>query len=181
MTAGEDAGGDKRGKQAAALLIVTTEDYPALDLRVDDHAEPLRELWRLYDKSLERFQPFVSCLPSRDNAAGVLDRNRIEAEIVRFAGQPAGTRRTPGAPSGLKSFSPPPPPPRGSPRFKAGPPRPLPPPERPPSLRSRQRRKRCASVSRRTPTFSIRRSRAPSWAASCSPRFATSCSTSTRN
>jgi uncharacterized Ntn-hydrolase superfamily protein len=84
MQAGEAAGGDKRGKQAAALLICTTEAYPALDLRVDDHTDPLDELNRLYVKSLERFQPFVTCLPSRERPAGVTDRSSIEAEIRRF-------------------------------------------------------------------------------------------------
>jgi uncharacterized Ntn-hydrolase superfamily protein len=84
MAAGEAAGGDKRGKQAAALLIYTTESYPALDLRVDDHAEPIAELFRLYEKSLERFQPFVSCLPRRDAPAGITDRAVIEAEVERF-------------------------------------------------------------------------------------------------
>ena len=84
LAAGERAGGDKRGKQAAALLIATTEDYPALDLRVDDHAEPIVELARLYEKSLERFQPFVACLPSRGTPAGIFDRALIEAEIARF-------------------------------------------------------------------------------------------------
>jgi len=84
LAAGERAGGDRRGKQAAALLIATTEDYPALDLRVDDHAEPIVELSRLYDKSLERFQPFVACLPSRRTPAGIFDRAVIEAEIARF-------------------------------------------------------------------------------------------------
>ena len=57
MRAGEAAGGDKRGKQAAALRIHAGEVYPGLDLRVDDHAEPLAELQRLYDVSLKRFQP----------------------------------------------------------------------------------------------------------------------------
>jgi uncharacterized Ntn-hydrolase superfamily protein len=84
LAAGEAAGGDKRGKQAAALLICTTEDYPALSLRVDDHAEPIAELRRLYAKSLERFQPFVACLPSRARPAGITDRAVIEAEIERF-------------------------------------------------------------------------------------------------
>jgi uncharacterized Ntn-hydrolase superfamily protein len=84
MDAGEAAGGDKRGKQAAALLIHTTEDYPFLSLRVDDHAEPLAELRRLYAVSLERFQPFVSCIPGSRNAAGITDRAAIEAEIARF-------------------------------------------------------------------------------------------------
>jgi uncharacterized Ntn-hydrolase superfamily protein len=84
MEAGEAAGGDKRGKQSIALLIVTTEAYPVLDIRVDDHPEPHAELRRLYAKSLERFQPFVACLPSRRNPAGIVDREAIEREIERF-------------------------------------------------------------------------------------------------
>jgi uncharacterized Ntn-hydrolase superfamily protein len=84
MEAGEAAGGDKRGKQAAALLICSAEAYPFLDLRVDDNPEPLTELLRLDVKSLERYQPFVACLPSRARPAGVTDRLQIEAEIERF-------------------------------------------------------------------------------------------------
>ena len=84
MEAGEAAGGDKRGKQAAALLICSAEAYPFLDLRVDDHPQPLTELLRLYVRSLERYQPFVACLPSRARPAGVTDRAQIEAEIERF-------------------------------------------------------------------------------------------------
>ena len=87
MAAGEAAGGDKRGKQAAALVIYTTEDYCSLDLRVDDHAEPLEELQRLYDKSLERFQPFSACLPSRHLPAGITDRALIEARVEGFKNQ----------------------------------------------------------------------------------------------
>ena len=84
MEAGEAAGGDKRGKQAAALIVCTTEVYPALDLRVDDHPEPIVELRRLYEKSLDRFQPFVACLPRRADPAGVTDRAAIEAAIECF-------------------------------------------------------------------------------------------------
>ena len=84
LEAGEAAGGDKRGKQAAALRIVTTEVYPILDLRVDDHVEPLVELRRLYERSLERFQPFVACLPTKANPGGITDRAVIEREIDRF-------------------------------------------------------------------------------------------------
>jgi uncharacterized Ntn-hydrolase superfamily protein len=85
MAAGEAAGGDKRGKQSAALRIHADEDHPALDLRVDDHAEPLAELQRLYEKSLERFQPFVACLPGRHDPVGVLQREAIEARVEAFA------------------------------------------------------------------------------------------------
>ena len=84
LDAGDAAGGDKRGKQAAALLIVTTEDYPFLTLRVDDHPEPFVELRRLYDKSLERFLPFTACLPRKAQPAGTTDRAEIEREIERF-------------------------------------------------------------------------------------------------
>ena len=91
LEAGEAAGGDKRGKQAAALRIITTEVYPVLDLRVDDHAEPLAELRRLYEKSFERFQPFVACLPSRANPGGITDRAEIERQIERFVAERRAT------------------------------------------------------------------------------------------
>jgi uncharacterized Ntn-hydrolase superfamily protein len=84
LQAGEDAGGDKRGKQAAALRIHTTESHPFLDLRVDDHAEPLMELARLYEVSLERYQPFWSCLASSADPVGITDRNVIEARVREF-------------------------------------------------------------------------------------------------
>jgi uncharacterized Ntn-hydrolase superfamily protein len=84
MQAGEAAGGDKRGKQAAALRIQGDEDRAELDLRVDDHAEPLLELQRLYDVSLERFQPFIACLAGRHDPVGELERGRIEARIAQF-------------------------------------------------------------------------------------------------
>ncbi len=90
LEAGDTAGGDKRGKQAAALLVVTTEDYPALTLRVDDHEEPFLELRRLYEKSLERFVPFLSCLATKARPAGITDRALIEAEIERFHAARAG-------------------------------------------------------------------------------------------
>jgi uncharacterized Ntn-hydrolase superfamily protein len=87
MAAGEAEGGDKRGKQSAALRIHGDNDYPELDLRVDDHSEPLVELQRLYEVSLQRFQPFVACLPRRRDPVGELDRGRIEAFIERFHAQ----------------------------------------------------------------------------------------------
>src|SRR5687768_3483059 len=84
LRAGEAVGGDKRGKQSAALLICSTEAYPDLNLRVDDHAEPLAELRRLYHKAHERFVPYLKCGPSRARPFGVTDRNVIEQEIARY-------------------------------------------------------------------------------------------------
>ncbi len=85
LHAGEAAGGDKRGRQAAALRIHATEDYPFLDIRVDDHEDPIAELKRLYRKSQERFQPFATCLPSRARPAGIIDRAVIEATVQKFS------------------------------------------------------------------------------------------------
>ena len=92
MAAGEAAGGDKRGKQAAALRIHADEDHPQLDLRVDDHAEPIVELQRLYRVSLQRYQPFVACLAGRFDPVGLTDRAEIEARIEAFHAAPAARR-----------------------------------------------------------------------------------------
>lgn len=55
LRAGDEAGGDRRGRQSAALLVVEEDagyggyDDVAVDLRVDDHTEPCTELGRLLD------------------------------------------------------------------------------------------------------------------------------------
>ncbi len=55
LDAAEEAGGDKRGRQSAALLVVRKDGGYAgqndryIDLRVEDHPEPLRELHRLLE------------------------------------------------------------------------------------------------------------------------------------
>ncbi len=55
LAAGEAAGGDRRGKQASALYVVRSKggyggmNDVLVDLRVDDHPEPIRELYRLRD------------------------------------------------------------------------------------------------------------------------------------
>jgi len=82
MRAGEAAGGDMRGKQSAALLIHDKEDWSALDLRVDDHEDPLAELERLERVSRERWVHFRNFLPTRQNPAGITDRATIEAGIA---------------------------------------------------------------------------------------------------
>ncbi|PWB59684.1 MAG: DUF1028 domain-containing protein [Bradyrhizobiaceae bacterium] len=82
MRAGEAAGGDKRGRQSAALRICGEEAWPDLDLRVDDHADPLAELERLEAMSRERFVHFARYLPSRRDRVGVTDRAVIDAGIA---------------------------------------------------------------------------------------------------
>lgn len=88
MEAGEAAGGDKRGKQSAALLIQGPEPYPRLDLRADDHEDPLAELRRLYAVARERFIPFSAAFPRPERPYGLTDRAVIEKIIERDAGKP---------------------------------------------------------------------------------------------
>ena len=94
MKAGEAAGGDKRGKQSAALLIQGEEAYPRLSLRVDDHPDPLAELARHYEVAKERFIPFSTAFPRPERPYGILDRTFLETIIEREAGKPL-TRQIP--------------------------------------------------------------------------------------
>ena len=83
MDAGERAGGDKRGRQGAALRIVSTEEYPEMDLRVDDHADPIAELWRLYEVAHERFIERVRLMPTRTDPAGIYRFEELDPELER--------------------------------------------------------------------------------------------------
>jgi len=83
LEAGEAAGGDKRGKQSAALKVCTADPYPDLDIRTDDHPDPLAELRRLHRVSLERFAVFRRFLPGTDSPCGVFDRTVIDAAVAR--------------------------------------------------------------------------------------------------
>ncbi len=85
LQAGEAAGGDKRGKQSAALTIHGEDDWPDLDLRVDDHPDPLAELSRLETVSRHYAMPFQRHLPSHRDRVGVTDRGLIERGIAEAA------------------------------------------------------------------------------------------------
>jgi uncharacterized Ntn-hydrolase superfamily protein len=69
LAAGQAAGGDKRGKQSAALKVVDREDYALLDLRVDEHADPIVELHRVYAVWDEVFRPHLAARPTRADLA----------------------------------------------------------------------------------------------------------------
>ncbi len=83
LQAGEDAGGDKRGRQSAGLKVCIADPYPDLDIRADDHPEPLAELRRLHRVSLERYAVFRRHLAGTADPWGTLDREVIEAAIAR--------------------------------------------------------------------------------------------------
>ena len=83
LEAGESAGGDRRGKQSAALKICTRDPCPDLDIRTDDHPDPLAELRRLHAVRQERFAVFRRFLAGADSPCGVFDRTVIDAAIAR--------------------------------------------------------------------------------------------------
>ena len=63
LKAAEQAGGDKRGRQSAALLIHGDKEWSLINVRVDDHADPLAELERLEQ---------VGAAPGLQGPAGLL-------------------------------------------------------------------------------------------------------------
>jgi uncharacterized Ntn-hydrolase superfamily protein len=89
LEAGEAAGGDKRGRQSAALKICTRDPYPDLDIRTDDHPDPLAELRRLHAVSRERFAVFRRFLAGTDSPCGVFDRAVIDAAVARDGKPPS--------------------------------------------------------------------------------------------
>ncbi|MBN9061805.1 MAG: pilus assembly protein [Rhizobiales bacterium 65-9] len=82
LRAGQAVGGDKRGKQSAAILICDGEEYPYVDIRVDDHPEPLDELARIEEEGWKRFMHYRKFMPSKAQPAGLLDRPEIERRIA---------------------------------------------------------------------------------------------------
>jgi uncharacterized Ntn-hydrolase superfamily protein len=83
LDAGEAAGGDRRGRQSAALVLVTTEDFPDISLRVDDHPHPLAELRRLHGIWLRDRAPGLRDQPSKARPSGNTDMDGIEARWAR--------------------------------------------------------------------------------------------------
>ena len=83
MEAGDAAGGDKRGRQSAALKVCSRDPYPDLDIRADDHPDPFAELRRLHRVSLERYAVFRRFLAGTDSQYGTTDREIINAAIEK--------------------------------------------------------------------------------------------------
>ncbi|MEU6135804.1 DUF1028 domain-containing protein [Nocardioides sp. NPDC047086] len=90
LAAGDEAGGDSRGRQSAALLVVREEagyggnDDIAADLRVDDHTAPITELKRLLDLS-----DFYLTASTEDEKVQVTPE--IEAEVEAYAATQGAT------------------------------------------------------------------------------------------
>jgi uncharacterized Ntn-hydrolase superfamily protein len=97
LTAGQDAGGDLRGRQSAALLVVSGEpatdedDGVRMDLRVDDSGDPvaqlrmLRNLQRAYDERDYEMLALFAPEGARDLYAAVAASGRGDREAARTA------------------------------------------------------------------------------------------------
>ncbi|HAV64437.1 MAG TPA: fimbrial assembly protein FimA [Verrucomicrobiales bacterium] len=96
LAAGERAGGDKRGKQASALYVVRPKggyggmNDVLVDLRVDDHADPVKELSRLLDLNNLYFgtSPDIDKLPIEGDV--LADLRRVMASKGFYRGNASG-------------------------------------------------------------------------------------------
>ena len=82
LEAGQAAGGDKRGRQCSALLVVDREEFPLWDLRVDENPNPVPELRRIFEIAKTDLLPFVEGLPTRANPMGSLSDEFIEMNML---------------------------------------------------------------------------------------------------
>ncbi len=90
LEAGQTGGGDKRGRQCAALLVVDREEYPLWDIRVDEHPQPVAELRRVYHVARLDLLPFVEGLPTRANPLGSLSDEFITMNMLPAPQRPGG-------------------------------------------------------------------------------------------
>jgi uncharacterized Ntn-hydrolase superfamily protein len=91
LESGQAPGGDARGKQSAAVLVVHIERYPLVDLRVDEHRHPVAELRRIYEVAKHQILPFVAQAPSRDNPLGEFSDEMRHGLSISPASRPGGS------------------------------------------------------------------------------------------
>lgn len=84
LEAGQAAGGDRRGKQSACLYVVAKEDYGYVDLRVDEHADPIAELRRVYQVAQRELFPFRHMFSTKSNPAGAWDKKEIKQIVATY-------------------------------------------------------------------------------------------------
>jgi uncharacterized Ntn-hydrolase superfamily protein len=90
LEAGQAAGGDKRGRQSAALLVHHKEEYPYLSLRVDEHPFPIAELRRIFEIARYQLLPFVDSMPTRANPLGDVSKTVIDVLMTPPPFRPGG-------------------------------------------------------------------------------------------
>ena len=72
LEAGRDAGGQHGGQHSSALVLYRAHEYPLVDLRVDEHAEPIGELRRVFDLYRPQIE-YYETRPWQPNALGVVE------------------------------------------------------------------------------------------------------------
>lgn len=90
LEAGQAAGGDKRGRQSAAVLVHHVQDYPYLSLRVDEHAHPVAELRRVFEVARCQLIPFIDGMPTREDPIGKLPQTVADMLMVPPPFRPGG-------------------------------------------------------------------------------------------
>jgi uncharacterized Ntn-hydrolase superfamily protein len=93
LEAGQAAGGDKRGKQSAALKVFYVEEFPWMDVRVDEHENPVAELRRVLEIASKQLLPFVMGMPSRKNPIGNIPVEIGDMLMLPPADRPGGSGR----------------------------------------------------------------------------------------
>lgn len=90
LEAGEAAGGDKRGRQSAAIKVHWSEEYAWLDLRVDEHPHPVAELRRAYAIARLQLLPFVEGMPRRANPGATAPESVVKLLAFPPPDRPGG-------------------------------------------------------------------------------------------
>jgi uncharacterized Ntn-hydrolase superfamily protein len=88
LEAGQVAGGDKRGKQSAALKVLYREEFPYVDIRADEHPEPVAELRRIFEVVKIQLLPFTQGMPSRSDPIG-----KVSGEVLALLSKAPADRR----------------------------------------------------------------------------------------
>ena len=91
LEAGQSKGGDKRGKQSAALLVRNEEAYPFVDLRVDESPAPVAELRRIFGVFKHQVRPFLGGMPRRGAPAKPTPDDVVSMLLRPPAERPGGT------------------------------------------------------------------------------------------
>jgi uncharacterized Ntn-hydrolase superfamily protein len=91
LEAGQAAGGDKRGRQSAALKVMRDEAYAWFDLRVDEHPDPVAELRRVFEVARQQLTPFVEGMSTRDDPGRAPPASVTEL-LLKPPGQRPGAR-----------------------------------------------------------------------------------------
>lgn len=90
LEAGQGAGGDKRGRQSAAVAVIGAELYPRVDLRVDEHPDPVAELRRVATVAAAQLAPFVAGMPRRGGPAAPAPPEVVETLLRSPPDRPGG-------------------------------------------------------------------------------------------